>query len=126
MRKTIAVFAIVIAFAAAMSPVAMANVRALHLCCPRPAKAAAPEHSGMEHCDHDMTSGSTAAVESDMSDCSRHMISTPPPGTVSPAGRAIVGKPASSHPILDEFAPLFAPAANESSQKDRAPPAIGQ
>jgi hypothetical protein len=124
MRRTVAVFAIVIAFAAAMTPVAMANVRALHLCCPPKAQTQARQHDAMEHCEHDLASGSGAAVQSDMSDCSRHMISTPAPGVVHPAGQVVVGRPQSSHPILDEFAPLFAPAANQSSQKDRAPPAI--
>ena len=135
MRRTVAIFAIVIAFAAAMTPVAMANVRAWHFCCPKP-ETAAMQHGGMEHCDHEgMTSGSmgksapagpTAAFQSDMSDCSQHMISTAAPGVVHPAAQVVVGRPQSSHPILDEFAPLFAPAAKQSSQKDRAPPAIGQ
>jgi hypothetical protein len=120
MRKIVAVFAILIAFAAAMTPMAMANVRALHLCCPPKAQA----HDAMEHCDHDgMASESTASLQSDMSDCSRHMISTPAPGVVHPAAQVVVGHPQSSHPILDEFTPRFAPAANQSSQKDRAPPA---
>lgn len=120
MRRTVAIFAIVIALAALMTPVAMANVRAWHLCCPtKPATGS----QMMDHCDHDgMASGSTAALQSDMSDCSRHMISTAAPGVVHPASPAVVGRPVAAHPILDEFAPIFANQDGQSSQKDRAPP----
>ena len=124
MRKTVALFAILIAFTAFLTPVAMANVRALHLCCPQ-RQAAAPQ--AMEHCDQmGMGSGSTAAFRSDMSDCSRHMISTGAPGVVHPSHQVVVGRPKSAHPILDEFVPLFSNDDDQSSQKDRAPPAIGQ
>lgn len=124
MRRTVAIFAIVIAFAAAMTPVAMANVRAWHLCCPPKTQTGATQLQGMEHCDHDgMTPGSAAALQSEMSDCSRHMISTAAPGVVHPASQIVVGRPAASHPILDEFAPLLTPDTASSSQKNRAPPA---
>ncbi len=123
MRKLVALFAIVIAFGAAMTPAAMANVRAFHLCCPP--QATQPQHAGMEHCGG-MPPGSTAGVKAEMQDCSRHMLSTAAPGVVHPATQAIVGRPAASHPILDEFIPLFAPGADQSSQKDRAPPTNGQ
>ena len=123
MRKAVALFAILIAFTAFLTPVAMANVRALHLCCPP--KQAAPQ--AMEHCDHDvMAPGSTASFQSEMPDCSRHMISTAAPGIVHPATRVVVGRPQASHPVLDEFVPLFATDTDQSSQQDRAPPAIGQ
>ncbi len=123
MRKTVALLAIVIAFTAFLTPVAMANVRALHLCCP-PKQAAAPQM--MDHCEGNMASGSTSALRSDMSDCSHHMISTAAPGVVHPAQHVIVGRPKTSHPILDEFVPLFEHDADQSSQKDRAPPAVGR
>jgi hypothetical protein len=126
MRKTIAAFAIVIAFAAFLTPVAMANVRALHLCCPK-VESEAAQHDAMDHCGHDgMTSGSTAALQSDMSDCSQHMISTVAPGVVHPVQHVVIGRPKASHPILDEFAPIFANETDSSSQKDRAPPSGGQ
>jgi hypothetical protein len=115
-----------IVFAAAMTPVAMANVRALHLCCPPKSQASAAHDDAMADCGHDhAASSSTPAFQSDMQDCSRHMVSTAAPGAVSPAAQVIVGRPRASHPILDEFDPLFAPAANRSLQKDRAPP-LGQ
>lgn len=126
MRKAVAVLAMVIAFAAAMTPVAMANVRALHLCCPPKSSQAATADDAMADCGHHhAASSTTAALQSEMQDCSRHMISTAAPGAVSPAAQVIVGRPAASHPILDEFDPVFAPAASRSLQKDRAPP-IGQ
>ncbi len=127
MRKATALLAMWAAFAAAMAPVAMANVRALHLCCPPRVQATATQHDAMEHCEHaGMAPGSGPALQSDMSDCSRHMLSTAAPGVVHPSGYVVVGRPAASHPILDEFAPLFATDANHSSQQDRAPPANGQ
>jgi len=117
-------FAILIAFTAFLTPVAMANVRALHLCCP-PKQAAAPQ--AMDHCEHEgMAPGSGPALQSEMSDCSRHMISTAAPGVVHRTTRVVIGRPQASHPILDEFVPLFANDTDQSSQKDRAPPAIGQ
>ena len=110
-----------------MTPVAMANVRALHLCCPPKVESKATQHDAMEHCAHDgMVSGSTAALQSDMSDCSRHMMSTAAPGVVHPAGQVLIGRPKAAHPILDEFAPIFANESSQSSQKERAPPANGQ
>jgi hypothetical protein len=130
MRRTVATFGMFIALTAFMTPVAMANVRVFHLCCPPKVQATSQEHeamSGMEHCDHDGSPyGAAPAVQSDMSDCSRHMVSTAAPGVVHPASHVVVGRPAASHPILDEFAPLFAPAAETSFQKGRAPPANGQ
>ena len=133
MRKTVAMFAILIAFTAFLTPVAMANVRALHLCCPPKVESKATQHDAMEHCDHEgmasnsgLTSGSTAALQSDMSDCSRHMISTAAPGVVHPAGQVVIGRPKSAHPILDEFAPILANQDSQSTQKDRAPPSNGQ
>jgi hypothetical protein len=127
MRKSTAALAIVIAVAAFMTPVAMANVRALHLCCPPKVQSKAAQQDAMDHCGHDgMAPGSTPALQSEMTDCSRHMLSTAAPGVVHATSPAVVGRPRASHPILDEFAPILANEANQSSQKDRAPPANGQ
>lgn len=125
MRKFTAGFAIVIAFAALMTPVAMANVRAFHLCCPPQTESKTTQAGAMDHCDG-MVSGTTVALRSDMSDCSRHMVSTAAPGVVHPAGQVVIGQPKAAHPILDEFAPILANETNRSSQKDRAPPANGR